>query len=98
MTPNYQYPRGHAGEAEPPPPMSRMTLHPALAPALPSAQSALALMNGEPGALPLVLVHTGLRAGIIVTGLWTAGHLTDFRIPPRQILKTALVSSLAIET
>jgi hypothetical protein len=74
-----------------------MTLHPALAPALPSASSALALMNGEPGALPLVLVHMGLRAGIIATGLWTAGHLTDFRLPPRQILKTALVSSLAIE-
>jgi hypothetical protein len=55
-------------------------------------------MNGDPGALGLVLVHTGLRAGIIATGLWTAGHLTDFRIPPRQILKTALVSSLAIET
>lgn len=69
-----------------------MTLHPTLAPALPSASSALALMNGEPGALPLVLAHTALRAGIIATGLFIAGG-----IPPKQIAKTALVSSLAIE-
>lgn len=69
-----------------------MTLHPTLAPALPSASSALALMNGEPGALPLVLAHTALRAGIIGVGLVVAGGL-----PPRKIAKTALVSSLAIE-
>jgi hypothetical protein len=74
-----------------------MTLHPVLAPALPSASSALALMNGEPGALPLVVMHTVLRVGIIGTGLFVASHLTDFKLPARQVFKTALVSSLAIE-
>lgn len=78
-------------------PTTMMSLSPALAPALPSASSALALMNGEPGALPLVLIHTGLRAGIIATGLLVATQLTDFRIRPGQIVKTSLVSSLAIE-
>lgn len=68
-----------------------MTLSPVLAPALPSASSALALMNGEPGALPLVLAHTALRAGIIGAGLLVAG------VPRRQIVRHALVSSLAIE-
>jgi hypothetical protein len=47
-------------------------------------------MNGEPGALPLVLAHTALRAGIIGVGLFIAGER-------RQIVRHALVSSLAIE-
>lgn len=79
-------------------PNTTLALHPTLAPALPSASSALALVNGQPGALPLVVVHTVLRAGIIGTGLVVASHLTDFRLPARQVVKTALVSSLAIET
>lgn len=67
-----------------------LTLSPVLAPALPSASSALALMNGEPGALPLVVAHTALRAGIIGAGLYVAGHRC-------HLVRTAVVSSLAIE-
>lgn len=70
--------------------MPMLSLPPALVPALPSASSALALVNGEPGALPLVIMHTTLRAGIIATGLWVSGQRGD-------IVRTALVSSLAIE-
>jgi len=80
------------------PSTAMMSLHPLLAHALPSASSALALVNGEPGAFPLVVAHTALRAGIIATGLVVASHLTDFRLPARQIVKTSVVSSLAIET
>lgn len=65
-------------------------LSPLLAPVLPSASSAMALVNGEPNALPLVMAHTGLRAGIIGVGLVLSGQ--------RQgVVRTALVSSLAIE-
>lgn len=68
-----------------------LALHPAIAPALPSASSALALVNGEPGALPLVIAHTGLRAGIIAVGLTVSGQRSG-------VFKNALISSLAIET
>lgn len=69
-----------------------------LPPPLPSAQSALALVNGQPGALPLVVLHTGLRAGIIATGLWVANMLEPNPYLRRgRILGTAVVSSLAIE-
>jgi len=67
-----------------------LALHPAIAPALPSATSALALLNGEPGALPMVVAHTSLRAGIIAVGLLVAGQR-------RGVVKNALVASLAIE-
>jgi len=67
-----------------------MRLSPMLAPVLPSASSAMALINGEPGALPMVVAHTGMRAGIIGVGLVLSGQ--------RQgVVRTALVSSLAIE-
>jgi hypothetical protein len=69
----------------------KLSLLPALAPALPSATSALALVNGEPGALALVAAHTGLRAGIIGVGLLVSGQR-------RGVVKNALVASLAIET
>lgn len=68
-----------------------LALHPAIAPALPSASSALALVSGQPGALPLVIAHTGLRAGIIAVGLTISGQR-------RGVFRNALVSSLAIET
>ncbi len=71
--------------------MPNLSLPQPLAPALPSASSALALVNGEPGALPLVIVHTTLRAGIIATGLLIAGQRA-------HVIRTAMVSSLAIET
>jgi hypothetical protein len=62
----------------------------ALPPALPSASSALALARGEPGALPIVVAHTALRAGIIGIGLYVSGQR-------RRIVRTAVVSSVAIE-
>jgi hypothetical protein len=65
-------------------------LHPALAATLPSANSAWALVTGQPGALPLVVCHTVLRAGIIGVGLAVAGQR-------QSLVKNALVSSLAIE-
>jgi hypothetical protein len=71
-------------------PVTRMTLHPAIAPALPSATSALALVNGEPGALPLVVAHTTLRAGIIGVGLLVSGQR-------HGVARNALVASVAIE-
>ena len=60
-------------------------------PTLPSAGSALAFVRGESGALPVVAFHTVLRAGIIGAGLYVAGTR-------RNLVRTALVSSLAIET
>jgi len=73
------------------PMVTRVTLHPAIAPALPSATSALALVNGEPGALPIVIAHTTLRAGIIAIGLLVSGQRGG------AVVRNALVSSLAIE-
>jgi hypothetical protein len=62
-----------------------------LVPALPSAASALAFVRGDPGSLLPMALHTVLRAGIIGTGLYVAGTR-------RNLVRTALVSSLAIET
>ena len=70
---------------------TQISLSPTLAPALPSASSALSLVNGEPGALGLVVAHTALRAGIIGIGLLVAGQR-------KQVVKNAIISSLAIET
>jgi hypothetical protein len=67
-----------------------MQLHPMIAPVLPSAASAMALVSGTPGALPLVIGHTCMRAGIISVGLLLSGQRGG-------IVRTALVSSLAIE-
>jgi hypothetical protein len=67
-----------------------MQLHPMIAPVLPSAASAMALVSGVPGALPLVIGHTCMRAGIISVGLLLSGQRGG-------IVRTALVSSLAIE-
>lgn len=69
---------------------AQIALHPALAATLPSAGSAMALVNGEPGALPLVVCHTAVRAGIIGVGLVLAGQRT-------KLVRTALAGSLAIE-
>jgi hypothetical protein len=69
---------------------SMIQLHPAIAPVLPSASSAMALVNGVPGALPMVMAHTAMRAGIISVGLVLSGQR-------QHVVRTALVSSLAIE-
>jgi len=57
---------------------------------LPSATSALALVNGVPGALLTVVAHTTLRAGIIGLGLWLSGE-------NQRVVRRAFVSSLSIE-
>lgn len=67
-----------------------VSLNPMIAPVLPSASSAMALVNGEPGALPLVLAHTGMRAGIIGFGLLLAGQR-------QHVIRTALTASLSVE-
>ena len=69
---------------------TQVSLHPAIAATLPSAGSAMALVNGEPGALPLVVCHTVVRAGIIGVGLAIGGQRT-------KLVRTALAGSLAIE-
>ena len=61
-----------------------------IVPVLPSASSAMALVEGQPGALPMVIAHTTLRAGIIGFGLMVSGQR-------QNVVRTALVSSLAIE-
>lgn len=63
----------------------------ATTPTLPSAGSALAFVRGDPGALPVVVFHMAARAAIIGAGLYVAGTR-------RNIVRTALVSSMAIET
>lgn len=65
-------------------------LHPSIAPVLPSAASAMALVSGVPGSLPMVMAHTAMRAGIIGVGLVVSGQR-------QHVVRTALVSSLAIE-
>jgi hypothetical protein len=48
-------------------------------------------VRGDPGALPVVVLHMAARAAIIGAGLYVAGTR-------RNIVRTALVSSMAIET
>lgn len=67
-----------------------VSLNPMIAPVLPSASSAMMLINGEPGALPLVLAHTGMRAGIIGFGLVLAGQR-------QNVIRTAVTASLSVE-
>jgi len=60
------------------------------APALPSATSALALVNGEAGAFPKVAAHLLGRAALIYAGLYMSGR--------RQgLTRISLVASAAIE-
>ena len=59
--------------------------------ALPSGESAEALVGGEVSALPVVIFHTGLRAGLIGVGLYAVG----FRGP--QLIKGAIAGALGIE-
>lgn len=58
---------------------------------LPSASSAEALVRGEPGALPRVLVHSAGRALLVGLGL----ALVGFR--GKDLVKGAVGGSLAIE-
>jgi hypothetical protein len=58
--------------------------------ALPSGSSALALVGGDAGALPKVLLHTGLRAALVGVGLFAAGERA-------HVVRNAVAGSLAIE-
>lgn len=62
-------------------------------PILPSADSANRLLNGEPGALPKVLLHLGGRALLISTGMYAAGVRN-----PKRLAMLSLAGSVAIET
>lgn len=64
---------------------------PAMCPALPSGSSAVALLNGDPGALPIAIGHTLLRSVLVGAGLLVAGERT-------HVVRNAIAGSLAIET
>lgn len=57
---------------------------------LPSASSAKALVEGEPGALPRVLMHMLGRALLVGVGVWAAGG-------GEKTPQLALGGSMAIE-
>jgi len=59
--------------------------------ALPSGSSASALLNGDPGALPIAIGHTLLRSVLVGTGLMVAGERA-------HVVRNAIAGSLAIET
>ena len=59
---------------------------------LPSGESAQALVRGEPGALPVVVLHWGLRAILIGSAI---AAFTPVR--GALLLKTALAGSSGIE-
>jgi hypothetical protein len=58
---------------------------------LPSGTSATRLVAGESGALPEVIFHTALRAGLIGAGMYLAGSR-------KNTMRNALAGSVAIET
>lgn len=58
--------------------------------ALPSGTSAASLVAGDWGALPLAVLHTALRAGLVGAGLYAAGERA-------AVVKKAVAGSLAIE-
>jgi hypothetical protein len=60
--------------------------------ALPSGESAEALVRGEPGALPKVIFHTALRAGLVGVGLVVAGMSK-----PSELVRYSLAGALGIE-
>lgn len=57
---------------------------------LPSGSSALSLVQGRPGAIGGVFLHTMLRAGLIGAGLAIAGER-------KHLVRNALAGSLAVE-
>lgn len=59
--------------------------------ALPSGESAEALVGGNVSALPVVVFHTGLRAGLIGLGLYAVGFRGE------QLLKGAIAGAIGIE-
>lgn len=73
------------------PPVPVVSPHPLVAAALPSASSALAFVQGQPGAWLPVAMHTAGRAGLIGIGLVLAGQ-------KQNIVRSAIMGSLAIET
>ena len=58
---------------------------------LPSGDSAYRLVSGEAGALPLVVAHWAVRAGIIWLGLYIGGA------PRKDLVRWSLCGSAAIE-
>lgn len=58
---------------------------------LPSGDSAGRLVEGDVGALPTVLLHWGVRTGLVAAGLYVAGHGSE------KLLVHAFGASTAIE-
>jgi hypothetical protein len=59
---------------------------------LPSAESAEALVGGDVGALPKVLLHTTVRGGLIGLGLYAAGMRGA-----KNLVKFGLAGAVGIE-
>lgn len=57
---------------------------------LPSASSARALVRGEASAIPLVLAHLALRAGLIAMGMYAVGVR-------QNILRASIGGAVGIE-
>ena len=64
-------------------------------PTLPSANSASDLLDGKPGALQSVLIHTFSRAAIIYIGI-QAGRIIKIT-PPKNAFAVSLLGALSIE-
>jgi hypothetical protein len=71
--------------------MPTTTLDALSCPTLPSSESAQDLIDGKPGALPRVVAHTALRAGLVAVGMYAVG------IRGRDLAFGALGGAIGIE-
>lgn len=60
--------------------------------ALPSGESATDLVHGDASALPKVLFHSTVRAGLIALAMYAVGMHA-----PKQLLKYSVAGSVGIE-
>lgn len=67
-----------------------VTPHPLVSAALPSASSALAFVQGQPGSFLPIVGHTLARAGLIGVGLRLAGQ-------KEHLIRLAIMGSMSIE-
>lgn len=58
---------------------------------LPSSDSANALLDGKPDAIPVMAFHTAVRAAFVGLGLYVAGFRGD------KLLKGSIAGALGIE-
>lgn len=60
--------------------------------ALPSGESATELVHGDAGALPKVIFHTTIRAGLIAIAMYAAGMRS-----PKDLVKYSTAGAVGIE-